>query len=193
LSEAQRPAPQVVVPQEARVVNVLRFSPQAIQAYFENIRSPHTFLRAFELATGIKLDSWIRAVLEKAWKSIALSSVPVMEVHPVADRGAYLNSYTLEVSMNIRNLMSFFEKLSENCVEAYSQLAKASETQHIDLSRPDIVAVVEECMSLSEHGPRLTALLAIFILEFVHRKMQFSLPIGLMPNSAKAVAGVWTD
>ena len=52
---------------------------------------------------------------------------------------------------------------------------------------------VEECLALTEYGPRMAAILSLYILEFVFRKAQFSLPLGIMPNSAKAKGGLWTD
>jgi len=180
--------PQVVaVPQDAQVTNVLRFNPQIVQIYFDNIRNPQSFFRAIE-AAGVKLNVWIRSLLEKAWNSIAISSIPVMEVHPVANPSAYIQSFSLEVIMNIRSLKSLFEQTSERCTETFSKLPEMEQTH-----REHLITVAEDCLSLIEYGVQLTTLLSIFTLEFVHRKMQFSLPVGLMPNSVKAIAGIWTD
>jgi len=179
----------IVVPEgEGRVTSVVRFQPQLLQHYFENLRSPQQFISYIETA-GFKLDEWERELLEKAWLSIALGTTPLMEIYPIAHPVAFKNSYALEVIMHIENAKALFEKMHLKCLELESRFAELSRLG--ELSRYENEN--KQCEALLEYGAKMSLIIALYILEFVHRKAQFSHPLPFMPNSAKAKGGLWTD
>lgn len=177
----------VVVPPEERVGFVVRLSqPQMLAEYFNALRSPQLFIEYAE-ASGIKLNEWTRELLRNMWNSIAPATTPLMEVYPVALPEAYLNAYAIEVTMLIENARAFFEKMHLKCLEEEAKYADPAKRSEIDPK------IDEQCEALIEYGTRLPLILALYILDFTHRKAQFSLPIQAMPNSAKAKGGIWTD
>jgi len=186
--QEQARAAVALAPEEG-VSFAIRFNPQMLEQYFANVRSPQVFVSAFEAITGVRLNEWERELLEKAWTSIALGTTPLFEVFPIAHSDAFWNSFCIECAMHIENLKGFFDKVNLKCLELYSKWEGV-----VKLGEKDKYAKnVEECLALTEYGPRMAAILALYILEFVFRKAQFSLPLGIMPNSAKAKGGLWTD
>jgi len=180
---------RVVVPEEdVRVTTVVRFKPELMLQYFEMLRSPQQFISYAE-AAGFKLDEWEKELLEKAWTSIALGTTPLMEVYPIAHPDAFKNSYVMEVIMHIENTRAFFEKMHLKCLELESKWGELAKLGELDR----YVNEDRECEALLEYGTRLATILTLYILEFVHRKAQFSHKIQAQPNSTLAKAGILTD
>jgi hypothetical protein len=193
VSEGQAPAPrQIITPppvtESQQVGVVLRFNPEYLTRYFENVKSLQQFVKAYEALTGVKLDEWERRLLEMAWYSVSLGTVPLMEVFPISNVPAYVKTFANEVLMHTENLKNFVSKKMSSCVE----LARALK-DYVDKGVDEVGHQLEECRKLVELSPHLTLILSIFIVEHTHRKAQFSLPINLMPNSAKGVTGMWSD
>jgi len=188
LAEAQQR--QLVSPPtgEEQVGVVLRFNPEYIMRYFENVKTAQQFVRAYESLTGVKLDEWERKLLEMAWYTISLGSAPLMEIYPIAHPDAYVKAFANEVLMHTENLKNFMSKKMLSCLDLMRELP-----DRIASGDGSIMPHLEECKKIAEYGPYLTLILSVFIVEHTHRKAQFSLPINLMPNSAKGVAGMWTD
>jgi hypothetical protein len=185
VSQQQR---AIVIPEDARVTTVIRINPQHLQQYFDSIRSPQHVISYAE-AAGFRLDEWERELLEKAWASVALGTTPLMEVFPIAHPEAFRNSYILEVVMHIENTRSLFEKMHLKCLELegrWADIVKLGEAEKY-------AAEDRQCEALLEYGPRVATILTLYILEFVHRKAQFSHKVQAQPNSALAKAGILTD
>lgn len=177
--------------EEARgeVKVALRFTPQVLEAYLDRARSPESFIKVIESAFGGRLDEWERKLLEQAWHSVALGAVPFFEIYPITTVEAYVKSYVNEVLMHAENVKSHFEKTMQSCAEVYASLPDVVKSGRLG----EVEHVVEDCVKLTEHGPRLALILSVFILEHTYRKAQFSLPLGRMSNAAKGKAGIWTD
>jgi hypothetical protein len=187
LAEAPQQQRVVVVQPEERVSFVIRLSnPQALAEYFNVLRSPQFFIEYAE-AHGIRLNEWTRELLKNMWNAIAPATTPLMEIYPIALPEAYLNAYAIEVTMLIENARALFEKMHLKCLEEEAKYADPAKRSEID------PRVDEQCELLIEYGTRLPLILALYILDFTHRKAQFSLPVQAMPNSAKAKGGIWTD
>jgi len=184
--QVQAGRPVVVPPAEGQVSMIIRFIPEKLRQYFDMVRSAQQYVRTDIATAGVEFSEWDEKVLQTVWKGIMLGTVPLFEVFPVSHRDAYAKSYALEVTMHLLNSKTQIDSMSTNCLKLYSKLK--------DIQIDDnVMKKLMECITFAKHAVSLGAITSIHILEFVHRKAQFSLPAGLMPNSAKGVAGVWTD
>jgi hypothetical protein len=187
MAEAQAGAGrQVIAPPEGQVSLIIRFVPEKLRQYFDMVRSVQQYVKTDIATAGVEFSEWDEKVLQHAWKGIMLGTVPLFEVFPISHRDAYAKSYALEVIMHLLNTKTQIDSMSSDCLKLYSRLR--------DIQIDDnVMKKLVECMTFAKHAVSLGAISSLYILEFVHRKAQFSLPAGLMPNSAKGVAGVWTD
>jgi len=192
LSEVQAQRRVVVAPEDAQVSITLRFDPRFMEQYFQGMRSFQVYVspaETYEALTKQRLDEWTRHLLETAWNAVIVGLVPPMEVYPVVHEDAYESSFYNEVTMHLENSINMFSERMNECTKLYRSLpdlVKLGEKEKYSLQ-------LERCVELTMHAPYVAPILAKFILEFVHRKAQFSLPLQAMPNSAKAKAGILTD
>jgi hypothetical protein len=186
MSEQAQAGRQVVAPSEGQVSLIIRFIPEKLRQYFDMVRSVQQYVKTDIALAGVKFSDWDENVLQTAWKGIMLGTVPLFEVFPISHKDAYAKSYALEVTMHLLNSKTQIDSMSADCLKLYSRLK--------DIQIDDnVMKKLMECITFAKHAVSLGAITSIYILEFVHRKAQFSLPAGLMPNSAKGVAGIWTD
>ncbi|ADJ54268.1 hypothetical protein HAV2_gp05 [Hyperthermophilic Archaeal Virus 2] len=186
MAEQPQAGRQVVAPSEGQVSLIIRFTPEKLRQYFEAVRSVQQYVKPEIAAAGVEFTDWDEKVLQTVWKGIMLGTVPLFEVFPISHKDAYAKSYALEVTMHLLNSKTQLESMSTDCLKLFSRL------NDVDIDESVLKKAVE-CIAFAKHAVSLGTITALHTLEFVHRKAQFSLPAGLMPNSAKGVAGVWTD
>jgi hypothetical protein len=178
---------RVVIPPEERLTYVVRISqPQLLLQYFESLKSPQLYIEHAE-GMGVKLDEWAKELLKNMWMTVAPGTTPLMEVFPILLPKSYLVSAANEITMLAENARALFEKMHMKCLEEEAKLADPVRRNEVDPQ------VDRTCEALMEYGARQPLILGLYILEFVHRKAQFSLPLQVMPNSVKSKGGIWTD
>jgi hypothetical protein len=192
VAEQQARRQVVALPEDRNVTLALRFNAQQLEAYFQSVRSFQHLISPAELyekVTGLRLDAWLRELLEEAWSSVVLGTVPLMEVYPIAHQSAFESAFWNEVSMHVESVVNMISERMRECIKLYSVLPEIVQRGEKD----KYAEQVERCIALTVHAPRIAPILAKFIVEFTHRKAQFSLPLRIMPNSVKGKAGIWTD
>jgi hypothetical protein len=192
VSEVQTQRRVVVAPEDAQVSITLRFDPRLIEQYFHAMRSFQVYVspaETYETLTKQRLDEWTRHLLEAAWSAVVMGLVPPMEIYPVIHEDAYESAFYNEITMHLENAMNMFSERMNACIKLYKSLPELVKLGE----KEKYYHQLENCVELTLHAPYATPILARFILEFVHRKAQFSLPLQAMPNSAKAKAGILTD
>jgi len=180
------------VPEEnARVSLALRFDPNHLKEYFEKLRSPQAFIEYFEKVTGAEADQWTRELLQELWFALAPALTTLFEVYPIVTKEAFMHSFVAEVNIVLSNLMALLRSRADECLEFYRALPELKKSSG-ELA-PEIRNRIAKCIKLTENEPKIAQIAVLYIFEFVHRKMQFSLPIGAMPNTAKGIVGIMTD
>jgi hypothetical protein len=176
--------------EHVRVSLALRFDPQHLKEYFERLRSPQAFIEYFERVTGAEADQWTRELLQELWFALAPALTTLFEVYPIVTKEAFMHSFVSEVNIVLSNLMSLLRSRANECLELYRSLPEMKKSGELPA---EVRNRVTKCIKLAENAPKIAQIAVLYIFEFVHRKMQFSLPVGAMPNTAKGVVGIMTD
>ena len=171
-----------------RIVTVLRFNPEYLREYFARIKSSREFIEVFKQLASEKLSEWDVAVIESIWRSVIVGTTPLMEVYPVTSASAWLEAILNEIQILLVNAQSQLKNMFDKCLELYKELPEYTRLGEIGKFTYDI----ESCKSLTKFAPVVSVIVALYSLEFVRRKSQFSLPLDKMPNTAKGVVGLWT-
>jgi len=166
-----------------KVSTMARFSPENYATYFSELRSSRLLV-----VDEKDMDDWTQMLVSFIDKSIVLSKMKPFEIHPISDPSVYLRSFMNEVSMNTLNLRLNFRKRLDECQNLIRSLASMTVEQ-----REEKRHQMDTCIKFFKNIIHLSMVGNVFIIEFVARKSQFSLPLGIMPNSAKGVVGIWTD
>jgi len=182
---AQQPqpvVPAVPIGEDVKVSTMARFAPENYMAYINELRSS----KLLSVMDERELDEWTQRLISFIDKSIILSKMKPFEIHPISNPEVYLRSYMHEVLMDTNNLQINVKKKLDECafiIKSARDLIDQEEKRRL----------LEDCKSFIKHVIQLSLVGNEFIIEFVNRKSQFSLTLGLMPNSAKGVVGIWTD
>jgi hypothetical protein len=182
-----QPQPQPVIPmaqvgEDVKVSTMARFAPESFTAYINELRSSKLLSAMDER----EFDEWTQRLVSFIDKSIVLSKMKPFEIHPISNPEVYLRSYMHEVLMDTNNLQINVKKKLDECSFVMKNI-------HDFMEQEDKRKLVEDCQGFMKHVIQLSLVGNEFIIEFVNRKSQFSLTLGLMPNSAKGVVGIWTD
>jgi hypothetical protein len=187
--EQQWPRPITLPSLQGQVRAIVRHDPSHLRSYFERVASAREVIRARAQEQGGVLGRWDEKLINSAWKSVLMGTSPLMEVFPIATASAFRSSYVSEVNMHLLNAKSQVDSESRDCYKLFTSLRDITITE----ANKEILEKVKECVAGAEFRVRQAAILSLYAIEFVHRKAQFSLPLRQMPNSAKGVAGIWTD
>ena len=182
-----QPQPQPVIPmtqvgEDVKVSTMARFAPENFTSYINELRSSKLLSSMDER----EFDEWTQRLVSFIDKSIVLSKMKPFEIHPISNPEVYLRSYMHEVLMDTNNLQINVKKKLDECSFVMKNI-------HDFMEQEDKRKLVEDCQGFMKHVIQLSLVGNEFIIEFVNRKSQFSLTLGLMPNSAKGVVGIWTD